>query len=143
MLNKMLYAGEQIKMLIPQRDPIIMLDAFYRVTEDECRTGLTITSANIFCREDNFEVPGLIEHIAQSASAFMGYKALQKDLPASIGYIGEVKNFTLHKKAGVGDCLYTKIVIRTQVMQITLIEAETRVDEVLIATCRMKISMEE
>ena len=86
-----LYEGEGIKELIPQRHPIMMVDTFYDATEMECNTGLTILKDNIFCENGSLLEPGIIEHIAQSASAHAGYKEKLKNSPnPPVGYIGEV-----------------------------------------------------
>ena len=137
-----LYRGEQIKRLIPQREPIIMVDAFYEATDKECRTGLTITSENIFCKNNSMEPVGIIEHIAQSASAHTGYMAMAANLPAPVGYIGEIKNFNCHRPVSVGDKLSTTIILKTQVLNILMIDAETKVNGEIAATCQMKISIE-
>ena len=69
-----LYKGEGIKELIPQRAPIMMVDTFYKADETDCETGLTVLSDNIFCENGDLLEPGMIEHVAQSASAHAGYK---------------------------------------------------------------------
>ena len=87
----MLYQGEDIKKLIPQRDPILMVDALVSVDGDVCQTELGMREDNFFIEEDQLlSEPGLIEHIAQSASAFAGYRCVVKGEPAPVGYIGEV-----------------------------------------------------
>ena len=97
-----LFQGEGIKELIPQRYPIIMVDTFYDATEMECNTGLTILDDNIFCENGSLLEPGIIEHIAQSASAHAGYKEKLKNSPnPPVGYIGEVKKFKLYRKPAV------------------------------------------
>ena len=137
-----LYHGEQIKELIPQREPIIMIDAFYGATDKECHTGLTVPFDNIFCKNSILEPIGIVEHIAQSASAFTGYIALTNDKPAPVGYIGEVKNFTCHRIIHAGEQLFTTITTRTQVLNIMMIDAETKIDGEIVANCQMKISIE-
>ncbi len=130
---------EAIKELIPQRDPIIMIDTFYGATESEADTGLTIAKDNLFCCDDQFMEPGLVEHIAQSASAFAGYKAKVKNEPTPIGYIGEVKKFRIHFLPHVGDELRTHICILSEVLGVSLLTAETKVNGETAVQCQMKI----
>ena len=137
-----LYCGEQIKRLIPQREPIIMIDAFYGATDKECRTGLTIVSENIFCKNNSMEPIGIIEHIAQSASAYTGYIAITDKTPVPVGYIGEIKNFNCYRTVFVGDKLFTTIIPKTQVLNILMIDAETKINGEIVANCQMKISIE-
>ena len=131
--------GEGIKDLIPQRYPMIMLDTFYGATESEADTGLIVTSENLFCSDGFFMEPGLIEHIAQSASAFAGYKAKVKNKPTPIGYIGEVKKFRINFLPRTGDKLFTHIRIISEVLGVSLLAAETKVGGEIAALCQMKI----
>ncbi|MDR0700613.1 MAG: hydroxymyristoyl-ACP dehydratase [Tannerella sp.] len=129
----------KIKELIPQREPIIMLDAFYGATESEADTGLVVSNDNLFCNDGIFMEPGLVEHIAQSASAFAGYKAKAANKPAPVGYIAEVKGFRIHFLPHAGDCLRTHIRIISEVLGVSLLTAETKVEEEVVARCQMKI----
>lgn len=142
--TKPLFEGEGIKELIPQRYPIMMVDTFYDATELECNTGLTILEDNIFCENGLLLEPGIIEHIAQSASAHAGYKEkLKKSENPPVGYIGEVKKFKLNRKPKIGEELKTNIKITSEVMNVSLIKTETKVDDELIASCQMKIFIKE
>ena len=68
---------EDIKALIPQRNPIMMVDRLDSVDGDNAVAILTVKVDNYFIEEDGkMAEPGMIEHIAQSASAFAGYRAL-------------------------------------------------------------------
>ena len=68
-----LLEGEEVYKLIPQRNPIVMVDTFFCADEGGAETGLHVQSGNIFCQGDVLSEPGLIEHVAQSAAAFAGY----------------------------------------------------------------------
>ena len=58
-----------IKSLIPQREPIIMIDKIVSHSDEKTSTSLTIKETNIFVEENIFQSSGLIEHIAQSSAA--------------------------------------------------------------------------
>lgn len=139
----MLYRGEEIKKLIPQRDPIMMVDAFIGAEGDEARTGLKVLESNFFCEDDRLAEPGIIEHIAQSASAFAGYKALCQGLPVPIGYIGEVKKCHIYRLPMIGDDLRTTITMGPEVNGVTILTGVTRVGDEVIADTSMKIFVEE
>ena len=66
--------GEELYKLIPQRNPIVMVDTFFCADEESAETGLHVQSGNLFCEGDNLREPGMIEHVAQSAAAFAGYE---------------------------------------------------------------------
>ena len=75
----------------------MMVDELLKVVGDECTCRLTVREDNFFLEEDGqMAEPGVIEHIAQSASAFAGYRAVAEGATEPpVGYIGEVKNFRL------------------------------------------------
>lgn len=140
----MLYQGEEIKQLIPQRDPIMMVDAVVSAEGDVAVTTLEITPQNYFIDDDGLlaEV-GLIEHIAQSASAFEGHRALIAGQPLPIGYIGEVKKFRLQRRPRIGERLQTTIIMGASLNGITIITGEVRIGDEVIADTQMKIFVEE
>ena len=105
--------------LIPQREPIVMVDKFVGITNGISETQLTIKNDNIFVENDCFTEFGLIEHIAQSAAARVGYICRNENKPISM--------------------LETKIEILQEVFNITLIKAESFTDGRLAASCQMKI----
>ena len=116
-----------ITQLIPQRDPILMVDELLSADGEQASTCLTITSQNIFLGDDGtLEESGIIEHIAQSASAFAGYKAVMAGTTKPpVGYIGEVKKFRCYHRPKVGDCLCTFVTLGVEVNGVTLLSAQT------------------
>ncbi|MCD8297978.1 MAG: beta-hydroxyacyl-ACP dehydratase [Prevotella sp.] len=136
--------GLDIKDLLPQRDPILMVDALLSVNGEEAETSFTIRPGNFFLADDSrLEVTGLIENIAQSASAFAGYLAkLAGAVEPPIGYIGEVKNFRCHHRPQSGDELHTFIRLGAEVGGVTLLSGEIHVREEIIAETQMKISIQ-
>ena len=136
-----LFSGDGILSLILQRAPIIMLDAFYEGNETEASTGLTVQPDNLFCVNGRLTEPGLIEHIAQSASAHAGYKALCKQKTSPMGFIGEIKKFRVFRLPAVGEQLKTSVQVLSEVLNISLILAEIKSGNEPVATCQMKISI--
>lgn len=132
-----------IRELIPQRPPILLVDGLESVEGDTTISTLTVRADNCFTDEDGLLAEaGVVEHIAQSASALAGYKAVQAGATAPpVGYIGEVKKFRLHRLPRMGEVLRTTVSFGTEVEGVTLLSAETRVGEELIASTQMKISM--
>jgi len=131
--------GEAIRELIPQRDPMIMLDVFYDATVSEANTGFTISNDTIFSSGGFLTEPGLIEHIAQSASAFAGYKAKIANEPTPLGFIGEVKKFHIHFLPCVGDELITHIFILSEALGVSLLAVDTKVNGKIAVEGQMKI----
>ena len=132
-----------IRELIPQRPPILLVDGLESVEGDTAVSTLTVRADNCFTDEDGLLAEaGVVEHIAQSASALAGHKAVQAGATAPpVGYIGEVKKFRLHRLPRMGEVLRTTVSFGTEVEGVTLLSAETRAGEELIASTQMKISM--
>lgn len=143
MATHALFEGEQLHALIPQRPPMVMVDAFYEGSDTEAVTGLTVRTDNLFCDGRQLTEPGMIEHIAQSASALSGYKAFRRRQPAPVGFIGEVRKLTLHRLPAAGESLRTTIRILSEIMNVSLLTAETWSGEELLAAGQMKIYIRE
>ena len=122
-----------------------MVDELLCVNGEEATCQLTVRQDNFFIDDDGLMAePGLIEHIAQSASAFAGYRAVEAGATEPpVGYIGEVKNFHLYKRPNVGDILTTIITMGPEVEGITIIRGETKIGEETIADTQMKIFVKE
>ena len=129
--------------LIPQRAPIVMVDEFLGIDGNVSRTRFTVCKDNIFVDDNKLSECGLIEHIAQSAAARVGYIFKQNQQPVPIGYIGSVNNFELIELPQVDDTISTTIEIIQEVFNITLIKATCHIEDKEIASCRMKIFLEQ
>ncbi|WP_073348445.1 hydroxymyristoyl-ACP dehydratase [Bacteroides congonensis] len=131
--------GEGILGLIPQRPPIVMVDSFFDIEENCSYSGLTITSDNIFCEAGKLQEPGIIEHIAQSAAARIGFIYTRQGAQVPLGFIGSVDKLKIYNLPEVGMKLFTEITVVQEVFDITLVSAQVKAGEELIAECRMKI----
>lgn len=140
---KPLFTGEDIYRLIPQRPPIVMVDTLVEAGDEKACTALTIASDNMFCSDGRLREPGLIEHIAQSAAAFAGFATCKQGLPPKLGYIGELKKIRIAALPHVGDTLHTTLHVLGQAAGITLLEAETKVGDTVVAAGQMKIFIKE
>ena len=138
-MNTILLRDDDILKLIPQRDPIVMVDKFGDFEEGPASTALTIERSNIFCQDGRLREPGLIEHIAQSAAAFAGFSTFQENLPPKLGYIGEIKRCRIYELPTAGEELNTELRVLAQAGGITLLHAETQVSGRKVAECQMKI----
>lgn len=125
--------GEGILGLIPQRPPIVMVDSFFGIEENCSYSGLTITSDNIFCEAGKLQEPGVIEHIAQSAAARIGFIYTRQGAQVPLGFIGSVDKLKIYNLPEVGIKLFTEITVVQEVFDITLVSAKLYAGEELIA----------
>ena len=134
---------EDIRTLIPQRAPMLMVDALLDVGLEGGRTCLTIRHGNYFLDEDGrMEEAGILEHIAQSASAVAGRHAVAAGAASPpVGYIGEIRKFKCHRLPREGETLHTTITLGPEAAGITLLTGETRIVEETVAETQMKIHL--
>ena len=127
--------------LIPQRRPFVMIDRLLSFDEIESSTDFVIKEDNIFCKDGLFLETGIMENIAQTCAARIGYININNNESVKIGVIGSIKDLIITKLPKVGTTLVTKIKVLSEVFAITLVEAEVYDNDELIAKCEMKISL--
>lgn len=137
------YIGIDIYKLIPQRPPMVMVDSFDGFVDDISLTSLKIVNSNILCNDDELSESGIIEHVAQSAAARVGYISITNNREVPLGFIGSVDKFQINRKPKIGETLITKIKVVQHVFGITLICAEVYSNDELIAIGNMKIFLQE
>ena len=133
-----------IEEILPQKRPFIMPDALTHFDEVTTRTRMQVRADNIFVENNRFTESGIIENIAQTCAARMGY--INKYLHAGsvkIGFIGSIKDMTINELPEVGDELETTIEVISEIFAITLVNAKVETGDKLIASCEMKISITE
>ncbi len=132
-----------IEELIPQRVPIVMVDRLTSIEEGVSYTELEVRADNLFVERGVLSECGLIEHIAQSAAARIGYLFRMRGEAVPIGYIGSVNQFALGRLPRVGERFTTSIRVLQEVYQVSLVEAEVRSGDEVVASSRMKIFLEQ
>ena len=121
-----------------------MISRLTRFSPTEVGSELDVTGENIFVDKQQLMAEGLIEHIAQTCAARIGYinkYILGNDI--SIGFIGAVRNSSLFRRPHVGELLSTRVEIREEVFGMTLASASVFVGEELLAQTEMKIAVRE
>ena len=129
--------------LIPQRPPMVMVDALLSYTATTGAAGLTIAADNLFVQNGQLQEAGVVEHIAQSIALHKGYYYYQQHQPAPMGYIGSIKRMSIYVLPQVGVNLTTELSIIQEFMGVTLVKVRTTVGEELIAEGEMKTVIAE
>jgi predicted hotdog family 3-hydroxylacyl-ACP dehydratase len=130
---------DNISAIIPQRAPFVMIDALESCTPENASTSFTVRADNIFVAGGILQEAALVENIAQTAAAHMGYTCQQENKPVPVGFIGAVQNLVIHALPAVNDELRTEIIIKNQVFNATIIAGTIILNGRLIAGCEMKI----
>lgn len=128
--------------LLPQQEPFIMVGILTHFDERVTTTQTIIREDNIFVENGFFTASGIIENIAQTCAARIGYVnkyILQKGI--QFGFIGALRNLTLHRLPSVGEEITTSIEVVEEVFGMTLVKANVTSGDNLIATSEMKIAL--
>jgi predicted hotdog family 3-hydroxylacyl-ACP dehydratase len=127
--------------LLPQRRPFVMIDHLTHCDQVLTTTTLEVREDNLFVEGDQLNPCALVENIAQTCAARMGYinKYVYQG-EVKLGFIGGIKNFCLQRPAVLGETLTTTIEVIEEVMQMILVNAYVRVGDETIATAEMKIA---
>lgn len=136
---KMIAYGESLLELIPQREPIVMIDALAFVDDKSARTELTVRSDNIFFRDGVLHEPGLIENIAQSAAVRLGWIYKSRNMQTPLGFIGALTDLKVHFLPALNSKLITEITIEHEILEASIISGMVFCGGNIIAECKMKI----
>ena len=130
--------------LLPQRPPFVMVDHLTDFSETQSTCCLTVRADNVFFEKGCLAAAGLIEHIAQTCAARLGYynKYVLKT-GVRLGFIGEVKNLNILRLPREGELIETTITVMQEIFDVTLVSAEVRVGTEVIATTGLKIAQGE
>lgn len=138
------YLSIPILELLPQRPPFVMVDNLTDYSETQSTCCLTVRADNVFFEKGCLTAPGIIEHIAQTCAARLGYynRYILKN-GVRLGFIGEVKDLSILRLPREGEQIETTITVMQEIFDVTLVTAEVRVGTEVIATTRLKIAQGE
>ena len=107
-------------------------------------TELVSPEDNIFVNDCKFSASGLIENMAQTCAARIGYVnkyILMKGI--QLGYIGAIRNMQVNELPKVGDKIVTTVNIREEVFGMLLADATVMCGDKLLVSTEMKIAEKE
>lgn len=130
--------------LLPQQEPFVMIGALTHIDKALIVTETEVKPDNIFVDNGRFSASGLMENIAQTCAARIGYVnkyILKKGI--QLGFIGAVRNFEVVELPQVGDVLTTRVEVKEEVFGMTLAEATIECAGKTLVTTEMKIAVKE
>ncbi len=130
--------------LLPQQQPFVMIGTLVHFDHTLTVTETEVKEGNIFVEGGCFTASGLMENIAQTCAARIGYVnkyILKKGI--QVGVIGAVRNFEVVRLPQVGELITTKVEVKEEVFGMTLAEAVVECDGNVLATTEMKIAVRE
>ena len=133
-----------IHTLLPQQEPFVMVGTLTYFERSRIKTELRIPEDNIFVNDGYFSAAGIIENMAQTCAARLGYinkYILLKGI--QLGFIGALRDMEVVSLPKVGETIVTEVVIREEVFGMLLADATVMCDNRLIAKTEMKIAERE
>ncbi len=135
--------GSEVLDYIPQRHPIVMVDAFYGIEEVLSESGLFIAADNLFVDKNQLTEGGLIEHVAQSGALRIGFEHISRGEAVPLGFLGAISDLSIVRLPFVNGSLRTKLIVENDVFGITLFRAEVIESNEVIMTCKMKVALKK
>ena len=131
-----------VKTIIPQQPPFVMIDRLVHFDNIFTKTEFEIRPDNLFVEDGKLLEAGLIENIAQTCAARLGYiNTVILKGGVRLGFIGAMKSLFINRLPGVHSKLETTIEVVNEVFDITLVNATTLCNGEVLVTCEMKISV--
>lgn len=130
--------------LLPQQEPFVMVGKLIHFDMERTVTNTIIDEKNIFVEDGVFTASGIIENIAQTCAARIGYVnkyILKKGI--QLGFIGAIRNMNLVRLPKVGETIETTITTVEEIFGMTLVTATVKVGDEVIAESEMKIALSE
>jgi predicted hotdog family 3-hydroxylacyl-ACP dehydratase len=133
-----------IKQLLPQRHPFVMVDKIISIDSSSITTSFLVTPQNILLHNNRLAEAGIIENIAQTAAARLGYITTRaRNNKIKTGLIGEIKNLTIDTLPKVGEKIITNVKIKNEILETLIISALLKSNNKQIAYGEMKIKSTE
>ena len=135
----MLVSKDNILDYIPQRPPVVMVDCLLESDDEKSISGFDITQENIFCENNVFAEPGLIENMAQTAALRAGYRARSQGEKVQVGFIGAIKKLNITQLPEVGSKIRTTVKPTHNFGDIVLVQAVIRLESHILAEAELSI----
>ena len=117
-----------------------MIDAMLHYDDTRTTTSFEIRDNNLFLSADRLTSCGVIENIAQTCAARIGYinkYILKRDITA--GVVAAIKKFEIHEWPHIGDVITTDVEVQAEAFGMMLAMATVRLDGKEIATAEVKM----
>lgn len=143
MANTVDCASVDIRGILPHGEDFRMVDRLLSWSLEVTETELLIAEGNCFVSDGRFSVGGLVENMAQTSAARIGYYyryVLNK--PISIGFIGALQNIRICRLPETGEVIRTRIEVKAEAFGMVSFDARiTDGNGGLIAEGQMKTAL--
>lgn len=130
-----------IQTLIPQRPPMVMVDRLLHCDPVLTETEFLVREDCIMMEDGRLSAMGLIENIAQTCAARMGYINVSSGKEVRVGVIGALRDVEIFTLPAMGSTIKTRIEVSDEVFGMTLAQAESRCENTLLCKGTIKIAL--
>lgn len=130
--------------LLPQQEPFVMVGSLVCFDERRTITETTIKADNLFVDDGLFSASGLIENIAQTCAARIGFVnkyILKKGI--QLGFIGAIRNLELFRLPQTGETITTTMDVVDEVFGMILAQVRVTCGEETLVSTDIKIALKE
>ena len=141
--NALIANGDALLALLPQRPPIVLISALLASDGTRTVSSYRVPAAGLLVEHGHLSEAGLVENIAQTAAAGVGYHCQQLGQPTPIGFIAAIKDLQISALPPVGTELITEVLVQNQVLEFTIVRGTVRAGETTFASCEMRIFVKD
>jgi len=131
--------GALLTDLLPQKPPMVMVHQLLQADAALTVSGFSVTDTCPLLEDVFLSEAGLVENIAQTAAAGVGYAYKQEQKEAPVGFIAAIKDLKITNLPRLGAALRTEVQVQNQVMEFSIIRGRVFENEALLAECEMRI----
>ena len=123
---------------------MVLVDALVHCEYAYAESRFTVPMEGVFVAGGALTASGLVENMAQTTAARIGYLALygpQADGKVRIGVIGSIKQLSVSKLPAVGSLLQTRVDLVEEWGDMILAKADVQVEGESCASCEILVSL--
>lgn len=130
-----------VQELLPQKPPFVMIDKLVSSTEEMAVSELEVRPDNVFFGNGCLSAAGLVENIAQTCAAGIGYRNVNSGEAVKIGVIGALSNMNILRLPREGEHLTTIVKYVQVVFQMTMFDAIIKSGDEELANASIKTAL--
>lgn len=130
--------------LLPQQEPFIMISSLLHYDKIRTVSSFMIPADNLFVEGGRFTSTGLMENIAQTCAARIGYinkYILGKSI--QMGFIGAIRDMEILSCPSVGESIVTEIIVQEEIFGMILATAKVSLGDRVLVNAEMKIAVRD
>lgn len=139
----MIAVNVPLEKILPQRPPFVLISSMNDYSPTSASTVFTVPENHVLVENGMLSEAGVLENMAQTAAAQLGYTAYLNGVVAPLGFIAAVRNFEVTAFPRAGQNIETKMTYLNIVLNIQVVYTEVFLNEQKIASAELKIFIQE